>query len=129
MSIQYETRVLPDHLRLDCSGPYALDDAIRVYEQAFELAAAASREAVLIDVQNVTGTPPAIMERYELAVHLAALQAARTPRIRLAVIGYEPLIHRERFGEIVATNRGAVARAFTDEKQALEWLLLPQKPR
>lgn len=33
------------------------------------------------------------------------------------------MIHPERFGEIVAANRGALARAFTDESAALEWLL------
>ena len=45
------------------------------------------------------------------------------PRIRLAVLGNEPMVHPERFGEIVATNRGAVMRVFTDEALALEWLL------
>jgi len=39
------------------------------------------------------------------------------------------MIHRERFGEIVGTNRGAVARVFTDESEALEWLLAPSKSR
>ena len=45
------------------------------------------------------------------------------PRIRFAVLGNEPMVHPERFGEIVATNRGAVMRVFTDEALALEWLL------
>ena len=33
------------------------------------------------------------------------------------------MVHPERFGEIVATNRGAVMRVFTDEALALDWLL------
>ena len=33
------------------------------------------------------------------------------------------MVHPERFGEIVATNRGAVMRVFTDEVLALDWLL------
>ena len=33
------------------------------------------------------------------------------------------MIHPERFGDVVAARRGAVARAFTDEELALEWLL------
>jgi hypothetical protein len=39
------------------------------------------------------------------------------------LLGHEPMIHPERFGEIVATTRGADARVFTDEALALEWLL------
>jgi hypothetical protein len=51
------------------------------------------------------------------------LQAAFVPRIRVALLGHEPLIHPERFGEIVAARRGAVIRTFTDEDGALRWLL------
>ncbi len=76
-----------------------------------------------------TYSQDAVLRHYEQAVRVAELRAAESPRIRLAVIGHEPMIHRERFGEIVATNRGALARAFTDENAALEWLLAPPKSR
>ncbi len=46
-------------------------------------------------------------ERYQLAVCVADAQAATKPRIRFALLGHEPMIHPERFGEIVAANRGA----------------------
>lgn len=39
------------------------------------------------------------------------------------MLGHEPMIHPERFGEIVAANRGAHARVFTEEAPALDWLL------
>ena len=39
------------------------------------------------------------------------------------MLGHEPMIHPERFGEIVAANRGADARVFTEEALALAWLL------
>ncbi len=127
MSIQFEPRTLPDHLRLECAGTFTLESLIHLYEQGFALAAGAGRDAVLIDARKVTGPVPTLAERYAGAVRVAELQAKQTPRIRLAVLGHEPMIHRERFGEIVATNRGAVARAFTDESAALEWLLTPPK--
>jgi hypothetical protein len=38
------------------------------------------------------------------------------------VLGHEPMIHPERFGELVARNRGADARVFTVEAEALDWL-------
>ena len=77
----------------------------------------------------MTGREPTLAERYDLAVRIADIQATQTPRIRMAVLGHEPMIHPERFGEIVATNRGALTRVFTDERAALEWLLTPARTR
>jgi hypothetical protein len=33
------------------------------------------------------------------------------------------MVHAERFGELVARNRGADARVFTDEAEARAWLV------
>jgi len=129
MTIEFESRILPGYLRVECTGTYSQDAVLHLYEQAFTFAADAGRDAVLIDARNVTGREPTLAERYAGAVHVADLQSTQTQRIRLAVLGHEPIIHRERFGEIVATNRGALARAFTDENAALEWLLAPPKSR
>jgi hypothetical protein len=38
------------------------------------------------------------------------------------VLGREPMIHPDRFGELVARNRGADARVFTDEAVARDWV-------
>ena len=46
----------------------------------------------------------------------------RNTRIRVALLGQEPIIHADRFGEIVARNRGADVRVFTVEAHALDWL-------
>ena len=61
------------------------------------------------------------------AYERAFTQAATKPRIRFALLGHEPMIHPERFGEIVATTRGADGRVFTDEASALEWLLVRKR--
>ncbi|MGH8129759.1 MAG: hypothetical protein ACRES3_02775 [Steroidobacteraceae bacterium] len=127
MTISFESRILPDHARLECTGTFSLETMLGIYEQAFALAAGAGRDAVLIDARNVTGREPTLGERYTQAVHVAELQSTQSPRIRLAILGHEPMIHRERFGEIVATERGAVVRVFTDESAALEWLLTPSR--
>ena len=123
VSVAFQSTVHADHVRVDCTGTYSLDAMLELLERIFALVAGAGREAVLVDVRAVTGPEPMMAERYQMAVHIADLQAARQPRIRLAALGHEPLISRERFGEIVATRRGAVARTFTDEALALEWLL------
>lgn len=123
MSIRYEVKEHANYLELVCTGVYSLEEALRLYEQAFALTTAAWRAAVLIDVRQLTGPEPTILERYEQAVRVAELQAKRSPPIRMAVLGHEPMIHPQRFGEIVATNRGAVVGVFTDEALALNWLV------
>jgi hypothetical protein len=111
------------YLRVECDGEFTPDSAIAVYERVFALAAESGQEAVLVDIRRLAGREPTIAERYEQAVRLADLQAARTPRIRFALLGHEPIIHPERFGEIVAARRGADMRVFTEEALALEWLV------
>ncbi len=123
MSIELESTTHADHVRIVCAGTFSLHEYRPLLGRFFELAAAAGHDAMLIDVRNLTGREPTMTERYDLAVHIAELQSARNPRIRVAFLGHEPMIHPERFGEIIATNRGALARAFTDEALALEWLL------
>jgi hypothetical protein len=121
--IRTTVSVHPDHVAVACSGPYSGSEARRVGEEAHREAVRADRKALLIDVRNVTGRVPGIFERFEIGVRTAAHYRAHDPRIRLAVLGDEPMIHPERFGELVARNRGADARVFTDETLALDWLL------
>ena len=83
-----------------------------------------NRSALLVDVRGVAGRVPTILDRFEFGTRIAPKHYLEfDPRIRLAVLGHEPMIHPERFGELVARNRGADARVFTDEAEALGWLL------
>ena len=127
MALRLEAKTHADHVRLVCTGTYALADAIALYAEAFEITARAGRDAVLIDVRQITGREPGLTDRYDQAVAVAEFQAARLPRIRVAILGHEPMVHPERFGEIVAQNRGAQVRVFTDESAALAWLLPPTR--
>jgi len=113
----------PDHVRLVVDCRYSLDESLLVFGEAFTLASRAVRNAVLLDARAITGPVPTLAERYEWGVCIADLQARQSPRIRFALLGHEPYIHPQRFGEIVATSRGAVARGFTDEADAMNWLL------
>ena len=126
MSVSYEAREHADYLELVCTGSYAPEIPLQVAEEGLKRAARAGRTALLIDIRSITGREPTMSERYDMAVQVANLQSRVTPRIRLALLGREPMIHPQRFGEIVATNRGALLRSFTDEKLALDWLLGPQ---
>lgn len=125
--IRCEVREHPTHVELVCTGAYYPGAQLYVAMEAFAAASRAGRIAALVDVRQVTGPAPSMSERYDQAVQVAQLQASITPRIRLALLGREPMVHPQRFGEIVATNRGALLRVFTDEALALEWLLAKPK--
>jgi len=120
--VRVEVRVHGEHVELRCTGKYSRSEAFRVGGLAFSEAAAAGRRSALIDVRGVTGSIPTILDRFDMGVHIASLHLEQKPRVRLALLGHEPMIHPERFGEIVARNRGADARVFTIEAQALDWL-------
>ena len=122
MSISFEVRVNAGYVVLECAGTYTLESSLQVFEQAFEIAAREGRGAALVDARKLAGGPPTIGERYDQGVHVAKLQSAQAQRIRLALLGHEPMIHPERIGEIVAVSRGALARVFTDLDEALAWI-------
>lgn len=122
MSVEYRSETRPDYLRVEISGEFSHGAMLPLCDRFFPEAAAAGRNAVLVDARGISGREPMMADRYELAVRIAELQARYEPRIRVALLGNHPLVHPERFGEIVARNRGADARAFTDEAEALRWL-------
>jgi len=128
MSVNYEAREHADYLELVCAGSYAPEIPLQVAEEGLRRAARAGRSSLLIDIRDIVGREPTMSERYDQAVQVASLQSRVTPRIRLALLGREPMIHPQRFGEIVATNRGAQLRVFTDETAALDWLLARPRP-
>ena len=66
--------------------------------------------------------PPSLLDRFYLGSSFAAIQQGKEKIVAMVVVGEEPLIDRERFGEIVATNRGAVGKVFTDDSEAVTWL-------
>jgi hypothetical protein len=121
--IRTTVEVHATYVLLSCAGKYSRAEAHRIGDEAYAEAARSKREAVLVDVRDVSGRVPTILERFETGVRIAKHYLASDPRVRLALLGHEPMIHPERFGELVARNRGADARVFTDEAEALAWVL------
>jgi hypothetical protein len=121
--IRVEVNVHPEYVELACAGLFSRSEAFRVNDEAFRRAATESRRNILIDARRVVGRVPTILDRYEIGVNIARSYLDQLPRIRLALLGHEPMIHPERFGEIVARNRGADTRVFTDEAEAIRWLV------
>jgi hypothetical protein len=123
VSLEFSWAAEAGYVRIQVSGDFSLEAILPLCDRFFEVTASAGREAMLVDARSVTGREPTMAERYQWAVRVAAAQALHQPRIRVALLGHEPLIHPERFGEIVVTNRGGLIRTFTEEPSALEWLL------
>jgi len=124
LRMRVDVRIHPSHVELVCAGIFTRTEALRVIAQAYQEAAAAGSSNVLVDVRAVNGRLPTIFERFDIGISLAERFLEQLPRVRLALLGHEPMIHPERFGEIVARNRGADTRAFTVESEAVDWLLM-----
>ena len=123
MGIGIEVRVEPGHIYLQCKGTYSLAGAKRVFQSAVDSALESDRSRVLVDVFGITGNIPMI-DRYEVAVFLAEYIIAQAlGKIRrIVVVGHEPPIDPDRFGETVAVNRGVNLGVATSIDEAFELL-------
>jgi hypothetical protein len=73
--------------------------------------------SVLVDVRGLTGSMT-FVDRYR-AGYKAANSGIVVP---VAVVGNEPLVDPSRLGEMVARNRGANVKVFTELADAERWL-------
>jgi hypothetical protein len=120
MSGQIQFAPFEGYLYVIFRGNPVLEDAVELLRQTRDAAADGGKKAVLIDIREIEGTL-SIMERYSMG----SLVADILQGLRVALVGKEPLIDRDRFGENVAINRGAEIRIFTDPDQAVAWLKNP----
>ena len=122
MAIEFESRLLPDYVLIECAGDTNVADFIAVLPALFREASASGRATALVDIRSLRGPPPNTLERFEIGVAAADAQKIHARNIQLAVVGAEPVIDPERFGEVVSSNRGANLRVFTDMDEAVAWL-------
>ena len=105
-----------------CEGSYEFESMALTYRRSFEFAAAAERKALILDARGLAGQPPSIFERFRLGVRIAELQRGPGHGIMIAGVGDEGMVSPNRFGELVARNRSAYARVFTQLDAAIEWV-------
>jgi hypothetical protein len=109
-------------VRLTCHGRYSQKAMLRIFDEALEIAAKKGRKAALVDVSDLTGIPPSLLERFELGTTFTKIQQSKEKIIAMVIVGQEPIIDRQRFAEVVATNRGAIGKVFTAHDEAVAWL-------
>ena len=122
MSVDFQVEVEPHCVRLTCQGRYSQKAMLGVFDEALEIAAKNGRKAALVDITGLKGAPPDVLDRFELGVAFAEKQNRKEKIVAMVLVGDEPMIDRDRFGEIVALNRGAIGKVFTDHDEAVAWL-------
>ena len=117
----------PDHFAVEEGrgvyrpvGCISFDTAVALVRSA--IAAARTKEVrdLLVDTTALTGfASPDMFERF-----LAAVEWAEEGRrgVRLAMVARPEMIHPQKFGVIVAANRGMVSNIFPTEAEARAWL-------
>jgi len=123
--MRYEIRKEADHTRIDVAGEYEPSSAIKILKAGIEAALAQGFHKLLVDARQLTGNPKTL-QRFELGESVARFyHDTRGPDfIRVALVGHEPLIDKERFGQVVANNRGLPVKVTTDFEEALRFLEL-----
>ena len=121
MSIEYRAELKAQYAQLTCYGVYDKQALLDVLDQALDYAVQNGVTAVLVDICDVEGAP-STAERFEMGEAFAEIQLGKDTIIAIAIVGREPMIDPERFGETVALNRCAVGKVFTDMVEAVNWL-------
>lgn len=123
MKIRYEVKKAADHTRVDAAGEFDVADARQVLAAAIEAALSHQHRKILVDCRQVTGAPNTL-QRFELAESVTRFyhQERGAVVIRVAIVGVEPLVDPDRFGQTVAQNRGLPVKITTRMEEALSWL-------
>ncbi|MDB5228689.1 MAG: hypothetical protein JWN78_2882 [Bacteroidota bacterium] len=123
LNFDIKTTIKEDFLSIAACGSYSLLKANNLFKFSIDEGLLHHKSKVLIDVTKITGVIP-FGDRYEYSEFLAnyIIKHALAKVRSVAVVGKEPIVHKERFGETVAINRGANVRVFTDISEASLWL-------
>jgi len=112
-----------DHVRLVCQGLLVPEVIFARYGEAYDVAVREGHRRLLVDLLAVTGPSPTVGERYQYGVRAADMRRDRAEYVRAAVVSSRGLFDPGRFFELVATNRGAPIKVFTDLDEAVRWLM------
>ncbi|HVG43804.1 MAG TPA: hypothetical protein VM890_03710 [Longimicrobium sp.] len=100
--------------------------AEKTYREVLRECVAGGRSKLLIDCRALSGEL-STTDRYSLGqlvadenASVAAREAGR--QVRVALVGSQPFIDRDRFGETVAVNRGAAVKVTEDLASAYRFL-------
>ncbi len=109
------------------TGEVTLARAMQLCDQAIAYARDRRVPKLFINAQGLSGFPsPTLPERYFLARQWAATAQGR---VQLSLVIHREMMDPEKFGVMVARNVGMNADVFSEEGEALDWLLGPGQPK
>ena len=109
-----------DHAVFRPIGHVTLAQVANMIEQSIELAKARRVRKLLAVITGLDGFPsPTLADRFLMVEEWAAASAGL---IKFALVIQPWLMNPERFGILVARNRGLIANVFTLEEDARAWL-------
>src|SRR6478752_2031615 len=98
-------------------GQFTLKQAIELIASAIQFAAGQHIGRLLVNAVGLEGFgPPGTFDRYYFAKEFAA---SANPSMKIAFVFQAQLIDVQKFGVLVAANRGLNSNVFSDEEDAL----------
>jgi len=105
-------------------GKVSLDEGVELADRAVVFAREHGIPKLLVNAKGLTGFPsPSLPERYFIIRKFVAIAQGK---VQLAFVIPLEIMDPERFGIVVARNAGMNAEVFTNEPEALAWLLKPR---
>jgi hypothetical protein len=106
------------------AGEFALAEAERTFLEVLDAVAQHKIGNVLFDGRKISGEPGTVERFYygQFAADAVSAKRGMSPAPRFAYVLTEPVLDPHRFGETVARNRGMIVRAFSNPRDALQWL-------
>ena len=121
MELAIRSEIRTKYVYIEATGPQDLRTNIKIAETAIKECVAAGLERALVNVQGMIGATGAI-EDYELAKILDAWMAREVIK-KAALLERPEVFESALFLETALHNRGMELKAFTDMKQAEEWII------
>ena len=100
------------------SGVADIEKAHARFEEIAQACDRMSTKRLIVDVTNAA-LPLSATDKFEMGRHAVVFAQHG---IKVAVVATPDQLDPERFGEVVARNRGVNIRLFTDVEAAEEWL-------
>ena len=122
MAIESRAEIQNSYVHFLCKGQFEKKEMQAAFREAFEIAGHNNLNLILVDGFGLYGNPPTMFERFEMGEHVAELCRNFGKPVRIAFAAEIPIVDPRRFGEMVARNRGANGKVFTDLGEAKEWL-------
>ncbi len=122
---KYSFEVKDEYLNVTVSGHFSLSEAKKMYTDSLEILLENKLAKLFFNVFKVEGKV-SFIDRFHLG-EFAAFESINYMgkgllRITVSMYGKEPIIDPERFGEIVARNRGLNLKVTTTKKEAFQFL-------